>query len=187
MFIKKAVYWLLLIFIGLVLSIFLLILINSPNMINSQGSKLMCENTLKMIAKAVNLYQAEWDGQWPPSLLELGPYYEGIYSPGPNRIPDCPGDRNEKETHDSSKYYYYPPKTGEIVKTVPVCWDSKPHYTKLFLLPDTFLWTVLYSDGHVERVNKKELFKELSSLSKTNPDVLKVLPNFTGQNNEGEK
>ncbi len=163
----KVLFRLLLIFLGLIFCLLLLVFINSPSMINSQGTKLLCENRLKIIAKAINLYHAEWDRQWPATLLELGPYYDD-----PNRIPKCPGDRNEQETHDSSEYYYYPPKVEEVV---PVCWDSKPHHTKLFLFPDSFLWTVLYSDGHVERINKRKLISELSRLAKTNPDVLKVL------------
>lgn len=134
----------------------------------------MCENTLKMIANAAKLYQDEWEEQWPPSLIELGPYYEGKYNPGPNSIPKCPGNRNEQETHDSSEYYYYPPKVDEVV---PVCWDSIPHYNpQEKLIPSVRSWNVLYSDGHIERFNnERELFRELFLLAKTNPDVLKVL------------
>jgi competence protein ComGC len=176
MLIPKILFRLLLIFLSLIICIFLLILIDSPSMINSQATKILCENRLKIITKAINLYQTEWDGQWPVSLLKLGPYYDD-----PNRIPRCPGDRNEQETHDSSEYYYFPPKTDEIV---PVCWDSKPHRTKSFLLPDTFLWNVLYSDGNIKRLNKRKMILELSRLAKTNPDVLKVLNLLGVKNNE---
>jgi hypothetical protein len=172
MSIPKILFRLLLIFLGLILFCFLLILINTPNIMNSYNSKLMCENTLKMIANAIKLYEAEWEGQWPPSLLELGPFYEGKYKPGPNSIPKCPGDRNEHETSDPSEYYYFPPNVEEVV---PVCWDSKPHYTKVVLWPDSFMWNVLYSDGHVERLSKEELIKELVRLAETNPDILKIL------------
>ena len=164
----------------LILFIIYVFIINAFLIGNAASHMLMCENTLEMIADASNQYRANSDGQWAPSLVELEPYYKGKYKPDPNNVPKCPGDRNES----TSEYYYFKPLSQKVV---PFCWDSKPHRTKGFILSDTFLWTVLYSDGHVERVNKKELFKELSSLSKTNPDVLKVLPNFTGQNNEDEK
>ena len=128
----------------------------------------MCEDTLRMIAKAINLYQSDLNGQWPDSLVEMEPYYKGKYKPGPNSVPKCPGDRNES----ASEYYYFKPLSQKLV---PVCWDSKPHCTKGVLLPDTFSWTVLYSDGHIERLSKRKLIRELNQLAKTNPDVLKVL------------
>ena len=169
---RKLIFRLILVFLILFACLFLLILINTPLIGSYAGSMLMCENTLKMIANAARLYQDEWEGQWPPSLLELGPYYEGKYKPGPNKIPRCPGNGTLTGDTGSSDYFYYLPTTGEIV---PVCWDSKPHLCRGVLSPDTFSWNVLYSDGHIERLNERELFRELFLLAKTNPEVLKIL------------
>jgi hypothetical protein len=172
MSIRRIIFRVILVFLVLFLCIFLFTLINTPIIMNSYGSKLMCENTLKMIANAAKLYQDKKDGQWPPSLLELGPYYEGKYKPGPNSIPKCPGGGSLTGDTADSDYIYYQPIANEVI---PVCWDSKPHRTKGVLLPDTFSSNVLYSDGHIERLSERELFRELFPLAKTNPDVLKIL------------
>lgn len=161
------------IFIGILVAIlilyFLLLFIEDAfNSSNISGRMLGCENQLKMIAKAMNLYRIEWDGQWPESLEAMKKYFVP-----PNRIPKCPGERNEDETSDYRIYFYFKPKVEEVV---PVCWDSKPHYNKKAkLFPSIKKWNVLYSDGDIERLFERELLRELSQLANTNPDVLKVL------------
>ena len=181
MLISKIFFRVMLIFLVFISCIIVLTLINTPNIMNSYSSKLMCENTLKMIANAAKLYQNEWEGQWPPSLLELGLYYEGKYKPEPNNIPKCPGGGSFSGDTSSSEYHYYQPKVAEVI---PVCWDSKPHRTKGVILSDTFSWNVLYSDGHIERLSKKKLIHELSQLAETNPDLLRVLQILNDPNNE---
>lgn len=137
---------------------------------------LHCENYLKTIAKATNLYQADWDGQWPESLKVMEKYYPY------KRIPTCPGNRNDEETSDRWIYYYFKPKVEEVV---PVCWDSKPHYNKKAkLLPSIKMYNVLYSDGHIESYSETEIFLELFQLAKTNPEVLKVLDFPTEKNSK---
>ena len=150
-----------------ILYVILLFMVDVANSGNVYSRVLACENQLKMIAKAINLYQADWDGQWPESLEVMKKYYPY------NRIPMCPGNRNEQETDDPQIYYYFKPKVEEVV---PICWDSKPHCNKKAkIIPTIKIWNVLYSDGHIEILSKRELSHELSQLSKTNPDVLKVL------------
>ena len=162
----KKVFLALLVSIS-ILYILLLFVVDILNSFNVYGRIFRCESKLKVISEAMNLYQADWDGQWPESLEAMKKYYPY------NRIPVCPGNRNEQETNDYQSYYYFKPKVEECV---PVCWDSNPHYNiRRNLIPDTKKWNVLFSDGHIEELNEKELFGELSQLSKTNPDVLKVL------------
>jgi hypothetical protein len=168
-------------FILLVFFVFYVLIINTFLINNAASHMLMCKNTLKMIYNASIQYRARFKGQWASSLIDLEPYYEGKYKPEPNRIPKCPGDRNLQETSVSSEYIYFPPK---IEDNVPVCWDGKPHQIRGFFFSDTLLWNVLYSDGHIKRLNKDELIQELSRLAKMNPDVLKVLNLLNIKNNE---
>jgi hypothetical protein len=144
--------------------------------VNTKARILLCENHLKIIAKAIILYQDDWNGQWPESFEAMKQYYED-----PNYIPKCPGNRNDQETSDSWDYYFYKPRIKGIV---PVCWDSKPHRFREAFLPDRLVWNVLYSDGHVESLEQNEFLKALEILAATNPDVLKVL-NLLGEKNNG--
>ena len=138
--------------------------------INAHAHRLMCENTLKAIARAIELYEADFDGALPPSLLELNPYVEKKYRrSGPKGI-RCPGDRGENETSDSWDYVYQPSLSNIAVR--PVCWDSKPHHSKGIVLPDVVRWNVLYSDGHIETLNHRKFFKELLRFVSRKPDVL---------------
>ena len=169
------------IFIGILVAIFilyffLLLLGDFLNSANVYSRMLRCENYLKVIAKAIESYKAEFDNQWPESLEAMEKYYPY------NRIPTCPGERSEQEGSDRWIYYYFKPKVEEVV---PVCWDSKPHYnTKAKIIPAIKQWNVLYSDGHIERLNKDGLTKELENLAVSNPDVLKVLQILNDPNNE---
>jgi len=65
--------------------------------INARGRLLVCENTLKAVAHAIELYRADFNGVLPPSLLELKPYIEKRYLHGEQGLPRCVGNRNEKE------------------------------------------------------------------------------------------
>ena len=139
--------------------------------INVHAHRLMCENTLKEIAHAIELYRADWDGVLPLSLLELNPYVEEKYRGfGPKGIPRCPGDRGEDETSDSWDYVYQPSLSNIAVR--PICWDSKPHHSKGIVLPDVVRWNVLYSDGHIETLNDRKFFKELLRFVSRKPDAL---------------
>jgi hypothetical protein len=168
---KRLLIVIALILLGCFIIVSLLVLVNSPHIFNAYTRKLMCQNTLKAIAQAIELYRADWDEVFPPSLLELNPYVEEKYrGRGPKGVPSCPGDRAEDETTKSREYVYQPPlNTGEIV---PICWDSKPHRTKGIILPDTLLWIVLYSDGHVDRLHYDEFLKEMARVAAKKPDVL---------------
>jgi hypothetical protein len=155
---------------------FLLVILCLPaffSTANTYGRIYFCENQLKKIADAIVLYKTDYNGQWPSSLLEILPYYyKEEYKPGISRIPKCPGNRNEKEESDEWEYSYFPPKVNEIV---PVCWDSKPHHIKSRFLPDSYIWNVLYSDGHIERLNEDGLFRALFGLAASNSDLMKML------------
>jgi len=149
--------------------IFVFLFLNALVGINTRGRLLVCENTLKAVARAIELYKADFRGALPPSLLELKPYIEKRYLPGEQGLPRCVGNRNEDETSDTWEYCYYPSTSKEIS---PICWDSQPHRMKSLLGSDIYLWNVLYSDGHVERFHEKEFFRELSILISNKPDLL---------------
>lgn len=147
-----------------------LLLLNSPYIINDAGSRLMCENTLKTMARAFELYLADHEGVYPPTLVELGPYVKEKYRPGPGRAPSCPGSRGEDETPTSWAYVYRVPSNNEGV--MPICWDSKAHRRIGIILPDMFRWNVLYSDGHVDRLSDREFLRELAKVAAGTPSIL---------------
>ena len=149
--------------------VFVFLFLNALVGSNTIGRLLVCENTLKEIARAIELYRADFNGALPPSLLELKPYIEKRYLHGEQGLPRCVGNRNEDETSDTWEYCYYPSSSKEIS---PICWDSQPHRMKSLLGSDIYLWNVLYSDGHVERLHEKEFFRELSILISNKPDLL---------------
>jgi hypothetical protein len=150
--------------------IFWWVFLNSAYLINDASHRLTCENRLKAIAQAIELYRADWDEAFPPSLLELNPYIKGKYNPGPKRISRCSGNRDETGTNSSRQYVYQPPlNSGDIV---PICWDGKPHHFKGRFAPDMLLWNVLYSDGHVDRLHYDEFLKEMARVAAKKPDVL---------------
>jgi len=155
------------VFIILIPFAILVLIADFANSANVYGKMLLCERNLNAIAKAIESYKAEFDSQWPESLEVMEKYYQY------NRIPKCPGNRNEQETSDPWIYYYFKPLDEGIV---PVCWDSKPHYNKRAkFFPSIKQWNVLYSDGNVESLSEKDVFRELFILAKKNPDVLKIL------------
>lgn len=149
--------------------IFLFLFLSALVKSNTLGRLLVCEDTLKVIFHAIELYRADFNGDQPPSLLELKPYIEKRYLHGEQGLPGCVGNRNEDETSDTWEYCYYPSLSKEIR---PICWDSQPHCLKSLLGPDIYIWNVLYSDGRVERLHEREFFRELSILISNKPDLL---------------
>lgn len=138
--------------------------------INTRGRLLVCENTLKAVACAIELYRADFNGALPPSLLELKPYIEKRYLHGEQGLPRCVGNRNEKEGSNTWSYVYDPALSNNHVR--PICWDSKSHRIKHLFLPDSLRWNILYSDGHVETLNDRKLFKELLRFVSKKPGAL---------------
>jgi len=149
--------------------IFLFLFLSALVKSNTLGRLLVCEDTLKVIFHAIELYRADFNGDQPPSLWELKPYIEKRYLHGEQGLPRCVGNRNEDETSDTWEYCYCPSLSKEIR---PICWDSQPHCLKSLLGPDIYIWNVLYSDGRVERLHEREFFRELSILISNKPDLL---------------
>jgi hypothetical protein len=112
-----------------------------------------CLQTLRAIASAIEVYRADHGGSLPPSLLEVKSCIQGTYIHGPNGVPICVGNRNEKEDGEYAQYIYDPVVSSERIR--PICWDSKPHRMKLIILPDVLKWNVLYTDGHIETLNMR--------------------------------
>jgi hypothetical protein len=157
---KKLALTLILLPISPLIILILLVLLNSPNIINDATHRLTCENTLKAIWHAVELYRRDNNDTFPPTLVAASPYMDEEYGRGRGNAPSCPGSRGDDETSTSSDYVYRPPfSPGRVV---PVCWDGTPHRCKGGLLSDTFTWNVLYSDGHVGHTLDEKFIRGLS-------------------------
>jgi hypothetical protein len=128
---------------------------------NAKAHILMCKKTLEETWRAFELYKKDFNGALPPSLFELRPYMKEAQ-------PKCPGDREEDEKSYSRDYFYYNMLSSKEPR--PICWDSKPHRIRSRLLPDAYIWNVLYTDGHVESLNRREFLSLMRSIGIRDPN-----------------
>ncbi len=134
--------------------------VDTLNAMNTHARILMCEKTLKAIWSALEQYMGDFNEDLPASLSELEPYMKETWY-------KCPGDREEDEISHSRDYCYHILSSKE---PAPICWDSKPHRKRWRLLPDTYTWNVLYTDGHVERLNKRDFLSLMRSIGISDPN-----------------
>lgn len=147
-----------------------LILLSAPRIVNDISRRRMCENSLKTVWAAIELYRADENGRFPPSLEKIKPYLTGRYCNGPDGLPVCPGSRGEDETGVLSPYEYHVPSGDGGIQ--PVCWDSKAHILEGSVLPDLFRYNVLYSDGHIDALNEQEFVRQMARFFADKPAIL---------------
>lgn len=147
---------------------FLFLIVDVANTVNSEARIRLCEDTLGAIGHAFEAYRANHEGSPPSSLVELKDNIKGRYARNSAGIPHCVGNRNEDETSDTSYYVYNPSLSTD--ENRPICWDSKAHHQRNRLLPDTYIWNVLYADGHVERLSRREFLSLMRSIGIRDPN-----------------
>ncbi len=143
-------------------------IIDSLNNVNSEARIRICENTLRGIGDTFEIYRANHQGSPPSALLELKDSIKGNYGHDWLGVPHCVGNRNEDETGNSSSYIYNPFLGTD--KNRPICWDSTPHRKRWGLLPDTYVWNVLYANGQIERLNRQDFFSLMRSNGISDPN-----------------
>ncbi|MBN1803650.1 MAG: hypothetical protein JW837_00225 [Sedimentisphaerales bacterium] len=137
---------------------------------NAGAHILACEKTLIAIGHAFETYRANHKGSLPSSLLELKDCIKEKYPSDSAGIPICVGNRNEDETGDTSYYVYNPSLSTN--ENRPICWDGKPHRIRSRLIPDTYIWNVLYADGHIERLRKRNFLGLMNSIGISEPNYI---------------
>jgi hypothetical protein len=157
-----VIIFILVIFIG---AFFLLI--ETLNGMKDFGWTFACENTLKAVGHAFEAYKADHEGSLPSSLMVLKDYIKEKYRSDSAGIPITIG--NIKHEAVDTSYYVYNPSLGTD-ENRSICWDFSPHRISGRFLPDLYLWNVLFADGHVERLNRREFSSLMRSIGIHDPN-----------------
>ncbi|MCP4610741.1 MAG: hypothetical protein GY845_18695 [Planctomycetes bacterium] len=135
---------------------------------NAGLSMFACENTLRAIGYALEAYKSNHEGSSPSSLLELKDDIKEKYTSDSAGVPLCFGNRNDDEIGHTSYYVYNPSLSTD--ENRPICWDSTPHRIRSRFLSDTYVWNVLYADGHVERLRRRGFLSLMRSIGIRDPN-----------------